>query len=118
MMTTVLFSVLASAAMQPPPGPPVLAPAPAIRARTNLADYFSDSWYPPEALRNREEGTVRFEVQVRADGRAGACRVTVSSGSSALDDSTCAIMMERGRFTPARDAEGRAVPDRFTARIH
>src|SRR5688500_15688545 len=115
MIATSLITMLASAAMQPvsesrPPVPPV-------RARTNLADYFSHSWYPPDALRSRQEGAVRFQVDVGPNGRAQACRVIASSGSAALDEATCSIMMDRGRFTPARDADGRAVPDRFTARI-
>lgn len=90
---------------------------PAVRAQTDLADYFSESWYPPDALRNREQGTVRFEVSVRPNGRVESCRITGSSGSSTLDGATCAIMVDRGRFTPARDATGQRVPDRFAARI-
>ena len=114
-MMTAFLVLIASAAAQPtaPPAPP----APALRAQTNLADYFSSSWYPPDALRNREEGSVRFQVDVRPNGRVEACRILASSGSRSLDEATCAIIIDRGRFTPARNSEGRAVADRFTARI-
>lgn len=109
MISLPLLGLLAAAQDAPP--------VPAIRAQTALADYFSSSWYPPEAQRNREEGTVRFEVAVNRNGRVDSCRILASSGSTALDEATCAIMAERARFSPARDTEGRAVPDRFTARI-
>lgn len=104
------LAILAAAVQQAPPVPPV-------RAQTELADYFSSSWYPPEAQRNHEEGIVRFEVDVSRNGRVESCRILASSGSTALDEATCTIMTDRARFTPARDAEGRAVPDRFAARI-
>ena len=112
MISSSLFGLLASVAVQ------AAAPAaPAVRAQTDLADYFSQSWYPPEALRNREQGMVRFEVEVRPNGRVDSCHVTGSSGSRALDEATCAIMADRARFTPARDAAGERVADRFAARI-
>jgi TonB family protein len=112
MISSSLFGLLAFVAAQ------AAAPAaPAVRAQTDLADYFSQSWYPPEALRNREQGMVRFEVEVRPNGRVDSCRVTGSSGSRALDEATCAIMADRARFTPARDAAGERVADRFAARI-
>lgn len=110
MIATSLLALLTAAAQQ-------AAPAPAVRARIDLAEYFSASRYPPAALYNREEGTVRFEVVVRPDGRAESCRIVGSSGSPTLDEGTCAIMTERARFTPARDAEGRRVTDLFAARI-
>src|SRR5688572_12379448 len=109
-----MLAAAAAAAQAPPISP---ASVPPVRASTNLADYFSQSWYPPEALRDREQGSVRFAVDVGANGRVQACRVIASSGSRALDEATCSIMADRGRFSPARDAAGRAVPDRFVARI-
>lgn len=112
MIHAFLIGLLASIAAQP-----AVPPVPAVRAQTDLGDYFRQSLYPPEALWNREEGIVRFEVDVRRNGRVDSCRVTGSSGSRALDDVTCAIMVDRSRFTPARDADGKRVADRFAARV-
>lgn len=89
-----------------------------LRARANLATFFSDEDYPAEAIRNHEEGTVQFRLSVGADGRPTGCAVTASSGSAILDATTCRIVMERARFTPARDEKGNAVPDEVTARIN
>jgi len=66
--------------------------------------------YPASALRAGEQGTVRYILEIGADGRVGGCRVTRSSGSSRLDSATCRIMTERGRFTPAVDSQGNPAP--------
>ena len=80
----------------PPPG---AGPA-------NLASYFSRDDYPRAAIRNREEGTVVFRLTVGTDGRVADCTITSSSGSASLDEATCRILRERGRYRPARDARG------------
>jgi TonB family protein len=91
-------------------------PTPA-RATANLAGLISSDDYPDEALRNDEQGTVGFRLDVGADGSPTACSVTSSSGSASLDATTCRIMMERARFRAARNAGGDPVPDAVTARI-
>jgi periplasmic protein TonB len=97
--------------------PPAPAPPGPTRSLANLATYLGADDYPAEALRDSHEGTVAFQLDVGADGRVSACRVTSTSGSAALDAATCRLMTERPRFSPARDASGRAVPDRVSARI-
>jgi TonB family protein len=87
------------------------------RAKGNLAALVSDSDYPAAALQAREEGMVEFRLDVGANGRATDCIVIRSSGSAALDSTTCRIMRSRARFTPALDAQGRPVGDSTMARI-
>lgn len=64
--------------------------------------------YPAPALRAGAQGRVAAMVTVSAQGRASACAVTQSSGSPLLDETWCLILARRGRFTPARDARGKA----------
>ena len=94
-----------------PATPAVPDPAEPARARANLASYVTDWDYPASALRAREEGTVRFRLEVGANGRVTGCTITGSSGSAALDLTTCRLMKSRGRFTPARDSNGSPAPD-------
>jgi len=98
----------------PPPPPPKIQPA---RAKANLASYVSDSDYPDAALRNDEQGTTGFRLEVGPNGRVVNCAVTSSSGSSTLDAATCRIMKARARFTPANDSSGAAVSDSVSSRI-
>ncbi len=64
--------------------------------------------YPQAAVDRRESGATAYEVDVSAAGRPTACRVTQSSGSEALDERTCALVMRRGAFIPAAAGAGTA----------
>ena len=70
-----------------------------------------DSDYPRPALEARSSGTVYLRFVVAPDGRVSDCAVTRSSGSAALDATTCRLIRQRFRYRPARDGEGRPVPD-------
>lgn len=67
--------------------------------------------YPKAARKAGIGGAVTVHFDVGADGRVENCRVMVSSGSSLLDDTTCDLIEARFRYTPARDANGTAIPD-------
>lgn len=84
-------------------------PEPERLQRASLASYFSSNDYPMSAVDAREQGTVRFWIEVSAEGRVTECHIVQSSGSAALDAATCRVMRERARYTPARDANGRPV---------
>jgi protein TonB len=57
---------------------------------------------------------VRYTVGV--DGRPSGCTVTQSSGNEDLDSNTCRLVEQRFRYEPARDADGRVVPDTVNGR--
>jgi protein TonB len=87
------------------------------RAKGNLAAVVSDADYPESAIRAEEQGVVGFTLDVGADGRVTACSVDSSSGSAALDQTTCRIMVERMNFVPAHDRKGRPTTDRVHSRM-
>jgi protein TonB len=103
----------------PPPPPPPAAPVKAqdARAKANLASYVSNDDYPSSAIQREEQGTTRFRLTVGTDGRVTNCEVTGSSGSSALDSTTCRLMRSRARFTPARDSGGNPTTDSVSSSI-
>ena len=71
--------------------------------------WITDRDYPPDALHAGFSGTVTYRYTVEVDGRISTCTTVVSSGHSSLDDATCRILLERGRFDPALGADGRPV---------
>ena len=83
----------------------------------SLRGYISTKDYPAEAFAKGEQGSVEFRVLVGIDGAVKSCTVVKSSGSSALDARTCAIMRERLRFLPARDDEGRPIEDYYSSAV-
>jgi TonB family protein len=93
------------------------APGPSRAMAPSLPQLFSSDDYPAEALRAGEQGTVAFQLEVGADGSVAACTVTSSSGSASLDSTTCRLLRERARFTPARDSSGKPVSDTVVSRI-
>lgn len=105
----------------PQPDPPAVLTEPKrvepARAKANLASYVSDEDYPSSAARNEEQGTTRFRLAVGPDGRVKECTVTSSSGSTALDATTCKLMRQRAKFTPAKNDRGELTSDTVTSAI-
>lgn len=58
-------------------------------------------------------GTVAVIYTVETDGRATNCRITGSSGSAELDETTCRLIEQRFRFRPSMDRDGRPVRSRI-----
>lgn len=65
--------------------------------------------YPDAALRAAEGGLVTVKLAINATGTVSGCDVTRSSGSTALDETTCRLIQRRARYAPATDAAGKAV---------
>ncbi|MEM7701018.1 MAG: TonB family protein [Pseudomonadota bacterium] len=74
-----------------------------LEAQPQPADYPAASWLAGE------EGLVRFQIAVDAQGKPSRCSITESSGYAALDKTTCGLVMERGEFTAAANEAGEAV---------
>ncbi|HEX8240542.1 MAG TPA: TonB family protein [Allosphingosinicella sp.] len=100
-----------------PPAPPAAKEIRPARARANLASYVSDADYPTTAVRNEEQGTTRFKLAVGPDGKVRECTVTSSSGSPALDATTCKLMRQRAKFTPATGTDGKPTGDTVASAI-
>jgi protein TonB len=78
---------------------------------------FSDDDYPAAALRSEESGTTGYRLEIGANGRVTTCSVTSSSGSSSLDATTCRLLKQRARFSPATDSNGQPTADTYSGRI-
>lgn len=88
------------------------------RARADLVSYVRPTDYPAEAQIAGQSGLVEFEIDISPEGRVVNCRVMRSSAGDMLNLRTCHIMLIRARFEPARDAQGRAVPDTVRSSIN
>ncbi len=103
-----------------PPSPPA-PPAPVINkaagAKGDPAQWVSTDDYPPSSLRSQEEGTSAIAWDINTQGRVENCRVTSSSGSSALDRAACAAITRRGRYSPALDQAGNPIRSSSSRRV-
>lgn len=78
-------------------------------ARGDLRDLFSSADYPSEAVHQGQEGAAQYLLLVDEKGKVAGCQVLVASGVPVLDAMGCAVIQERGSFTPARDRNGKPV---------
>jgi protein TonB len=54
-------------------------------------------------------GAIFIRLRIQPDGRPSQCDVMRGFGDRAADQWTCSLIMERGRFRPARDSNGNPV---------
>ena len=71
----------------------------------------TDKDYPDSAGDKGIGGTVHVRFVVGVKGRVTECRVTRTSGNSALDETTCRLIQQRFRYRPTLNAAGKPVAD-------
>lgn len=98
--------------MMPPPTTSASAARRPQLLNRHFIDYFTPADYPDDALPLGGHAYVGFGLSVGPDGRVATRMITVASGSPALDQATCRVVLERARYRPALDAAGRPVNGR------
>jgi protein TonB len=76
-----------------------------------IAGEIRRSDYPRAARDARIGGRVEFRFIVGPDGRVRDCAITRSSGSAALDETTCRLVTQRFRYRPSTDARGHPIAE-------
>ncbi len=92
----------------------------ALARVAKLADPISpETWlggedYPQLESRAEPIGPAVVLIAIGADGRVAECRVVEASGVPYFDEASCQAIRRKGRYRPARDSEGKAVPSWVT----
>jgi len=79
----------------------------AVQAKGDVRNIFSSGDYPSEAMNHRQEGTVQFLLLIDEKGKVAGCHILKASGAPVLDGMGCQVIVERARFKPALDAQGK-----------
>ncbi len=82
-----------------------------------IAEWIVSDDYPAEALRKEWQGTSTIAWTVDRRGRIVNCHIVRSSEHHVLDDAACKAITSRGRFTPARNENGRRIEYEMQRRI-
>jgi protein TonB len=98
----------------PPPPPPPPKPQMASKAVARSGGSIDDSFYPPSAIRNEEQGTSRATFVIGTDGRVQSCNA--SGATSTLDTETCRQIL-KWRFKPALDTNGQPIAESRTQNV-
>jgi protein TonB len=106
----------------PPPALPIQIGEGAFNPRAPKPMSYPGSWvmtadYPADSLRANEQGTTGFTVTVDTQGRVKDCRISASSGSPRLDETTCRLVTQRARFTPATDSKDNPIEGTYANRV-
>lgn len=80
-------------------------------------DWIYTTDYPAEALRERRGGVTTVRLRVNRRGEVEGCDVARSSGHRDLDDVSCMAMVMRGRYEPARNADGQRIASEVMRQI-
>ena len=78
---------------------------------------FAFNDYPEDALRQNMQGLVISRMLIDAAGRVSQCVVTTSSGSTSLDQTTCAVLRSRSHHVPAKDIGGMPMSSFTTSKV-
>lgn len=98
------------------PGLP--APNAAPKPKGNPGAWVSSSDYPSSALRDRQSGTVSFNLIVDRTGAVTDCYISSSSGFPDLDLQTCSVLKRRASFKPATDSESNPTDGIWASSFH
>jgi hypothetical protein len=77
-------------------------------------------WVPPAYLQSvtDSEGRTVFDLMIDINGAPVSCVTTQPSGVAGLDRAVCVALIKNGRFRPASDENGRALPGVWSDNIH
>jgi|GEM_PF-6113982 len=107
--------------------PAGLKPAPRKRTKRPLKEPISPRLlglaigpedYPVTLIRAGAQGRVVAVVQISASGQPTGCEIAQSTGYPDLDAHSCAIILQRAQFEPARDEYGDPVASSARAPIN
>jgi len=84
----------------------------------NLATVIQTDDYPSAALREQASGRTGVALTITAHGLVSGCSIVSSSGNVDLDNAACRAMQRRARFTPAKDAAGKATEGRYQTGVN
>jgi len=115
-LSLIVAAAALAASENAPRGPAAAASATADVYPRPARAIVSEPWItsedsPPEALWAWHEGTTRVRYIIGRDGRIRDCTIVQSSGHAELDERSCALLTERGRFHPGLGSDAQPTED-------
>lgn len=83
-----------------------------------LSSYFSPNDYPTTALRQEASGRTEVRLIIDRTGRPVDCILMRRSGNQAIDSETCQVLLDRARFEPAKDVDGKPMKSLYVTTVN
>lgn len=88
-----------------------------VTPNNNPGDWLNWSDYPSNMVRARQPALIAFRLIVGTDGTPTACSIQSTTGGKEFDDAVCKSVMQRARFDPALDADGKPIVSYYQNRV-
>jgi hypothetical protein len=85
--------------------------------KTDPKTWISTRDYPESLVASDTEGVVKAGLAIDERGIPGDCHIISSSGEDEVDKVTCRLLVDRGRFAPARGRDGRPAKSNYILRV-
>lgn len=79
--------------------------------------WIKSSDYPRDLVAQGRQAIVHFRMTIGTDGKPSACHIQRTTRSPKFDDAVCKAMMQRAKFTPARDEQGEPMVSYFRSSV-
>lgn len=83
----------------------------------NPGEWFTSADYPTNPLRAGKQAIVHVRLIVGPDGKPESCAIQSATQGKPFADTSCRMYMQRARFNPALDKDGKAVRSYYISTI-
>lgn len=83
----------------------------------SLGHYLRTDDFPEHVIAEGQGGQSRVMLLIDEQGKVRDCLISESSGDAYLDATTCVALVERARFHPALDANGKPIKSSLEERV-
>ena len=80
------------------------------KPKVNPQYWVMPSEYPKDMVHQERDALIVFRLLIDASGKPSSCAILSSYGDEMFRQASCAAIMKRARFSPARDKTGTPVP--------
>lgn len=83
----------------------------------DVRSLYTPADYPADALRSELEGAVQVMLLIDETGKTRSCEVVQREGAPVFEAMACQVLLERARFTPAKDLRGKPLRATYTSPV-
>jgi TonB family protein len=84
---------------------------------TGPAGWYKADDYPIQYIEAGRSFDISLRLTVKPDGSLQGCAIEKSSGEKSFDKYNCALLLNRAKFSPAKDKEGRPILGIYRTRV-
>ncbi len=89
-----------------------------VKPLTPQSEWIVSRDYPVKMLSARQPAIVEFRLSVGPDGKPASCHIQSTTRPKEFDAAVCESLMQRARFAPALDAQGKPIASYYRSSVN